>query len=925
MSKESTVKTEAGSKMERRHFPRREHSSAPSVEGTIREAVQVLIDVCREFGLIKGPKTQTSIDKTVSSWLYAVVTHPNWDIVSQRHEIVLKLIKFQLCSFFAWGVDQPQPQCDFKGLQPGYLISGSVGRWLHGLKARSVARDAQGIPGSDFYHWLGLLHSLKLSKRAMPRPDSFCAYHQLCKTYEKLTTFVDHSDAFPAPSDIPLPKDDFWNRELYQFGSNLVMVETHQGLLKDGKPMEFVSESRVQDFYVNLFRSYVRHVMSDLNLSHLEDLTCPIYSVSRSATYTNSRSALGMYGDILWHRKGGDVADVFPIRSLKEEWVWDGERSFKMDIDLSYEHAKYIFARDHCFEETQRDYELGVDRNGFEGLMYTSIFSPVIEALKVRSISKGSGACCLFLKPYQHAVHSYLKKFDQFANVGCPASPASLNVVGMLEGDEQFASVDYESSTDNLDQIWSQAASEEIFTTCNVPSQAQILWKESLYNGGVRLGNGPSLKKRFPDLPIEKCSKTRQMARGQLMGNIMSFPILCLANGFCLWLSRCVSTQQWLDPLGSCYAVNGDDGVVRLNRRGFDFWGKLASAMGFPPSVGKVYWSKDFFDFDSECFCPSGRCETPPIDLADERPTFFTRVPFCHYGLVRCAARTGNCVQLTELLGCEKGMSVGGIQRYIVSRCPRACLPLILEDLYRFFLLTPRVYQTIQGRPWYMPKSLGGIDMVPIDRDGNVLTRGSFSTEPIAFMEIEHVHASGVKKVYRIGPSDDDAAKAHFLMVAMRAGGLKLPPCPKREHVEVHVPEQQDNRYSFDEVDHSDESGSLSTFSAWSEWLEYEPDADRPDVTEAFVKRCLAWNRSLKRVWHDLSRDWTPFWCLSGLTLANPPVSCGHWFLDDAVAWTRDPLLAEIRQRSRLHHGLQVVDYEMSDMILSESYHLLKV
>jgi len=564
----------------------------------------------------------------------------------------------------------------------------------------------------------------------------------------------------------------------------------------------------------------------------------------------------------------------------------------------------------------------------------------VVESLKVRTISKGPGALAFFLKPYQHALHSHLKTFVQFQNIGQPCTTSSLNCVGVLDEGESFTSVDYESSTDNLDQIWSETASRVIFDVCRVPGQARMLWADSLYGGAVRLSFATKTNGLSPadEKLVSACKVSRRMVRGQLMGNIMSFPILCLANGFCLWLSRCVSTHTWLDPRATCYAVNGDDGVVRLTPDGYAFWAQLASAMGFPPSVGKVYYSQKFFDFDSECFAPIS--ENPednpePMDpwfKEDDEPSCFARIKFCHVGLVHGCNRTGSVVEVSELLGHEKGWSIGGIQRYLLSRCPAFCRLRMMELFYRHFLYKSAIYKYIRGLPFYLPTMLGGLGMMPVYVDPT--TTGSWRQgEPAAVHEIILHGVSGQGKPIPLGPSEIDLKKVDHLLTCLTTGvdsnfnpprPFRMPGRPKT--VTSYIPDDPPGytpRFSFEKPDCIDTGRTVNA--TWGHWSEIKDNlSDLEDENEGMMRldlerqaaaRAMDWCVKMKVMWKGLSAEYAePYVCLEGLRISNPPSSEETYGYRDIHSWMTNATLRDLGLRKRLTE----TDLEACNMALSE-------
>lgn len=153
---------------------------------------------------------------------------------------------------------------------------------------------------------------------------------------------------------------------------------------------------------------------------------------------------------------------------------------------------------------------------------------------------------------------------------------------------EFFFSGDYESATDNFPLGLSRAVLGWILETCShVPPSIQEVALNSL--GSVLVHTpGPGQ----PDV------KVRQRC-GQLMGNFLSFPLLCVVNylGF----------RQTI-PRECPVRINGDDIVFRATLSEGEAWREVVGKIGLVMSVGKTlvharafclnstfFWAKDFW------------------------------------------------------------------------------------------------------------------------------------------------------------------------------------------------------------------------------------------------------------------------------------------------------------------------------------------
>jgi len=496
----------------------------------------------------------------------------------------------------------------------------------------------------------------------MPRPDDICVAVELMDTFEKLTV---------APSEPKMPS-------LFSLGFDYDQGDT---ALPD-------AVRRV--VYEELFSQFCTDRVSGLDLS-VGPYECGMKNPSRSADYINTRAKYGLFG--LLHTEHTDVFSskdepcyfecIEPVSGMTVR-TYNDQAAF----------ANYRRGLNRCWSLTYCDHRALQPR-------MTSILNAVVEAFKVRCISKGDPGVVLLLKWAQEMLHHHLSRDPHFL-IRSPPNSKNLRVLGSLREDEKWLSVDYEASTNNLHQIWSKIASYAIQDECGVTNEYSDLWNSSLFGGYVQLCDPKKLNDRrfkrlhgFEHSRFQRLSSDpiKLMKRGQLMGNIMSFPLLCLANAYCLWLTEMVSLGRIIDYHDSRSVVNGDDGVVPVNEFGYGFWQEMSTAMGFPPSVGKVYFDRYFYDFDSECFSqgntgctiPLGQCAqevSDELSLHAEReyyhlhPRRHSQVPFVHIGLCYAKCRTGGDIDLTDLLGYGKGISAGSILRYLVDKAPPS-LPLI--------------------------------------------------------------------------------------------------------------------------------------------------------------------------------------------------------------------------------------------------------
>jgi len=180
----------------------------------------------------------------------------------------------------------------------------------------------------------------------------------------------------------------------------------------------------------------------------------------------------------------------------------------------------------------------------------------------------------VLLSPLHRLVYSHLSRFDWLLRG--EANPSSFSGFRRKDG-EVFVSGDYESATDNLKQDVATHVLRQLLSTARfVPGHIK---GEAINSLRVLLTDG---------------KRSVLQERGQLMGNFLSFPLLCLQNYL-----------AFLYFAGPSYPVriNGDDIVFRAPRHVYERWAAGVSSTGLTLSVGKTFVHRRFFSLNSKYFC----------------------------------------------------------------------------------------------------------------------------------------------------------------------------------------------------------------------------------------------------------------------------------------------------------------------------------
>lgn len=202
----------------------------------------------------------------------------------------------------------------------------------------------------------------------------------------------------------------------------------------------------------------------------------------------------------------------------------------------------------------------------------------VLEPNKVRVISKGEALPYYSCRPIQKALHGAMRDMPPFRLIGRPFCPTDMiDLAAKSRPDWEWFSVDYSAATDGLS--WKYSGKIFRYLMQDLPQEEYDCAMAVL--GPHRLhypkGRGPPV---FRGL----------QRNGQLMGSILSFPILCLANLGTYLLTTQDSHPGWSHKERLNHVlINGDDMVYGAHPA---LWKKhvdIGEKVGLVMSVGKAY------------------------------------------------------------------------------------------------------------------------------------------------------------------------------------------------------------------------------------------------------------------------------------------------------------------------------------------------
>jgi len=368
-------------------------------------------------------------------------------------------------------------------------------------------------------------------------------------------------------------------------------------------------------------KKIVKEVFKHRNNHHIDYWWSP----STSSCMTSSRSTLGNVPKVHPSFSGGQYVEVpgsiAPLRAVpdhsrpyifRHESLIDGKITERVEYRL-----KYIPDTAHITILFVADITIGLDdiTNRIRAIPIA-----LSEPLKVRVITKGESYVNYALKGAQKMMWEALKEHKWFKLIGRPPSVMDIPDITLRGG--SWISVDYSEATDRLNKYLSQLVLKEICKYLDLPYDfckesltghmieyhkekcdhkkcvpEEIVLKEGVY---MRRGAEIDIKEIFTSVFEKKdgCFSVMQ-GNGQLMGENLSFPILCLANATIISLALQPSEFK---PEDLDFLVNGDDGLFRGGEEEYKRWSQYSSQVGLAPSMGKVYKSDQFCVINSQLF-----------------------------------------------------------------------------------------------------------------------------------------------------------------------------------------------------------------------------------------------------------------------------------------------------------------------------------
>jgi len=298
--------------------------------------------------------------------------------------------------------------------------------------------------------------------------------------------------------------------------------------------------------------------------------------------------------------QGGAVGDL--LRN-------HGEKYTLPEPEEGYLHSYCTYRTEYVDVRTTHDPELYTEaenssrKAAYARLTVEAQVVPLLEAFKVRTITKGDADQYHLARRWQKVIHGVMRKQLNCRLIGQPCNAALLSQTfgnspyfSCEDKEGFFVSGDYESATDLLHPFLSEVANEAICQRLRIPLEDQWVLKQCLTGHELKYSKKGTLYKQ---------------QWGQLMGSPSSFPILCLIN----LAATKVAYEEYFRSIGVLkenefavleelpMVVNGDDILYWCySQEHYTIWKEVTKQCGLKFSLGKNYTHKRVAIINSELY-----------------------------------------------------------------------------------------------------------------------------------------------------------------------------------------------------------------------------------------------------------------------------------------------------------------------------------
>lgn len=657
--KSSTPKKRTWKNKNEKHTPKQQSPSA------LEQCAVTFFELCRSYGF-NGPK---NLQSTVEKWKY-LSEEKGW----------IAFEKYKTAAFFSFHNDQEIPEKAYyseRGDNPAVFAGGNLYPFVRDLL---TTKDR-----------MSFLTSVLYLKKGFPRPDAAALREAELETFHDLTD-TKHTEQHE--------KDRSFKVQALNWGdtnkdSNVNINITYYTI------QEELRRTVKEVFHNSKYSSYDRS---------------KAFMPSTSANYINSRAQAGAVGAII-----GDESLLKGLRTPQKEEIKRTKVVINPDEDsiASDRLSEYIL---NTTDQDQKFEKLWVRLLG-RALQEDPDAIPLglAEPLKKRVITKGPPFLYTVMKPLQKFMWKVMKDHPTFKLTGEPVNEMNLwqQLGRNLEDNEYYLSIDYANATNKLKSWVTETLADAVADELSLYSAERRLLKKSLIHHNIITAETKRLDQELKGLlrkgkitkdTVDYISRRRVIeyhkigkpqTNGQLMGSIMSFPFLCLANAAICRMSYEYEKQRKIGLINCPLLINGDDGLMKATHFIDRVHTTVSQFIGLEPSIGKVYRSRKFFNINSTTFTRT--LHSSPIG---EKIAIipFKMVKYVNFGLIKGLKRSaiGNGKH-----GLEDESSKYSNVSARAHELERFTPPNLYKKVFKQFV--EHNLKGFHSIPWFLPRWIGGL------------------------------------------------------------------------------------------------------------------------------------------------------------------------------------------------------------------------
>lgn len=278
------------------------------------------------------------------------------------------------------------------------------------------------------------------------------------------------------------------------------------------------------------------------------------------------------------------------------------------------------------------------------GSYLEAIPAVIVEPMKARLITKPGLGLHVRMHKLQKSLRHYFRDSldDLFCLTGEPLRRDHLwNILGRGFGAcEGIVSADFSAATDNLKGAVTQAILKYGLGDKIFHEDAVLYTNLCTTLQGLKILQTRSVLPKYDNL-LDGYSYNLQdfvQTNGQLMGHVISFLILCVANLCSYWDSweRYLGVELTLEELRQRHPclINGDDLLFKSCHDHYKIWWSTVKEYGLEPSVGKNFYSDRFLQLNSELWRIDTRLAFDSSINYCSLINGLKKIPYVNFGLI---------------------------------------------------------------------------------------------------------------------------------------------------------------------------------------------------------------------------------------------------------------------------------------------------